>query len=155
MPPRSTSIPRLPCSSKNGARSFRKELTYFNTEIQTTYTRSINDPILAAKLTGRFGATNVAYIGARDNTSPLLLPFEEGSSLLSAGKSFFNILRLKHNFANGSHIGALATDRRLDHGGAGSTLGLDGALRFWDKYRLTGQIVASRSKEPVDGALST
>ena len=133
---------------------FQEGSDLFDTEIQTVYTRSINDPILAGKLTGRIGATNVAYIGARDNTSPLLLPFEEESQLLSAGKSVSNILRLQHNFANNSYFGALVTDRRLDIGGAGSTAGIDGALRFWSKYILTAQFVASRSAEPVDEALS-
>ena len=52
---------------------FQEGADLFNTEIQTVYTRSINDPIVANKLTGRFGSTNVAYIGARDNTSPLML----------------------------------------------------------------------------------
>ena len=133
---------------------FQEGADLFNTEIQTVYTRSINDPILASKLTGRFGATNVAFIGARDNTSPLLLPFEESSSLLSAGKSVSNILRVQHNFPDNSYVGALMTDRRLDEGGAGSTIGVDGALRLWKKYRLEGQFVVSRTAEPNAAALS-
>ena len=133
---------------------FQEGADLFNTEIQTVYTRPINDPIVANKLTGRFGSTNVAYIGARDNTSPLLLPFEESSSLLSVGKSVSNILRVQHNFPNNSYFGALVTDRRLDEGGAGSTIGVDGALRFWKNYRLEGQFVASRTAEPDDADLS-
>ena len=133
---------------------FQEGADLFNTEIQTVYTRSINDPIVANKLTGRFGATNVAYIGARDNTSPLMLPFEESSSLLSAGKSVSNILRVQHNFPDNSYIGALVTDRRLDEGGAGSTIGIDGTLRFWKNYRLEGQFVVSRTAEPDDAGLS-
>ncbi len=133
---------------------FQEGADLFNTEIQTVYTRSINDPIFASKLTGRFGATNVGYIGARDNTSPLFLPFEENSSLLRAGKSVSNILRVQHNFPDNSYLGALVTDRRLDEGGAGTTIGIDGALRFWKNYRLEGQFVASRTAEPNDAALS-
>lgn len=133
---------------------FQEGADLFNTEIQTVYTRSINDPILANKLTGRFGSTNVAYIGARDNTSPLLLPFEESSSLVSAGKSFSNILRIQHNLPNNSYLGGLVTDRRLDEGGAGTTVGVDGTLRFWKNYRLQGQFVASRTAEPDDAGLS-
>lgn len=74
---------------------FQEGAGLFDTEIQTVYTRSINDPVSAAKLTGRFGNTDVAYIGARDNTSPLMLPFEESSELLQSGKSWSNILRIK------------------------------------------------------------
>ncbi len=129
---------------------FQEGSDLFRTEIQTVYTRSINDPIVASKLTGRWGDTDVAYIGARDNTSPLLLPFEEESRLLSAGKSVSNILRIKHNFPGNSYFGALLTDRRLDIGGAGSTIGVDGQVRFFKKYRLGGQLVASRTSESID-----
>ena len=133
---------------------FQEGSDLFNTEIQTVYTRSINDPILASKMTGRFGKTNVAYIGARDNTSPLLLPFEERSELLSAGKSFSNIVRVMHNFENNSYIGGLVTDRRLDDGGGGSTFSLDASLRFLTKYRLNAQWVGSRTQEMRNEELS-
>ncbi len=133
---------------------FQEGAGLFDTEIQTVYTRSINDPISAAKLTSRFGATDIAYIGARDNTSPLMVPFEEESQLLESGRSFSNILRIKHNLGIDSFIGGLVTDRRLDKGGAGSTIGIDGAFRFWKKYSLSGQFVTSRSLEPVDPDLS-
>ncbi|MFQ5570952.1 MAG: DUF5916 domain-containing protein [Rhodothermales bacterium] len=133
---------------------FQEGSDLFRTPIQTVYTRSINDPIVANKLTGRFGGTNVAYIGARDNTSPLMLPFEESSRLVSAGKSFSNIARVQHNFPDNSYLGALITDRRLDGGGSGTTLGIDGAVRFWNNYRIEGQVVASRTAEPKDAGLS-
>ena len=133
---------------------FQEGSDLFRTELQTVYTRSINEPIAATKLTGRLGKTSVAYIGARDNQSPLLLPFEEESNLLSAGKSFSNIVRVKHSLGQNKYIGALATDRRLDRGGAGSTVGIDGSVRFLEKYILTGQFVTSRSAEPTDTELS-
>ena len=133
---------------------FQEGAGLFDTEIQTVYTRSINDPVTAAKLTGRFGQTDVAYIGARDNTSPLMLPFEESSELLQSGKSVSNILRIRHNFGNDAFVGAILTDRRLDQGGSGSTVTLDGSVRFWQKYRFSGQLAASRSKEPMDAVLS-
>lgn len=133
---------------------FQEGSDLFNTGIQTVYTRSINDPIVASKLTGRFGSTSVAYIGARDNTSPLLLPFEEESDLVQAGKSFSNILRVTHSFSDNAYLGTLATDRRLDGGGAGSTIGVDGSLRLWKNYKLDGQFVVSRTAEANDAALS-
>ena len=133
---------------------FQEGSDLFNTEIRTVYTRSINDPIVASKLTSRWGSTDVAYIGARDNTSPLLMPFEEESRLLSAGKSISNILRVRHNFADDSYVGALVTDRRLDIGGGGSTFGLDSQIRLFKKYVLSAQLVASRTIEPTDEALS-
>lgn len=133
---------------------FQEGSDLFRTFLETVYTRSINDPIVASKLTGRFGNTNVAYIGARDINTPLLLPFEESSSLVRGGKSISNIVRLQQNFENNSFIGALVTDRRLEAGGSGSTVGLDGAVRFLKKYTLEGQFVTSFTDEANDPGLS-
>ncbi len=133
---------------------FQEGSGLFDSEIQTVYTRSINDPIGAAKVTGRFGTVDVAYIGARDNNSPLLLPFEEESHLLEGGRSVSNILRLRHNFNNDSFIGALLTDRRLDEGGSGSTVSLDAATRFLKKYILNAQVVYSKNVELDDEQMS-
>lgn len=133
---------------------FQEGSDLFQTSMQTVYTRSINDPIVANKLTGRFGNTSIGYIGARDNESPVLLPFEESSRLVSGGKSVSNILRVRQSFANSSFIGALVTDRRLDAGGAGSTFGLDGSIRFLTNYTFEFQAVASRTAEMNDESLS-
>lgn len=133
---------------------FQEGSELFSTNISTVYTRSINNPIAATKLTGRFGQTSVGYIGARDNDSPILVPFEESSELASGGKSFSNILRVQHNFEDNSYIGALATDRRLEAGGSGSTFGVDGAWRFLTKYTLEAQFVGSYTEEPNDPSLS-
>jgi len=133
---------------------FQEGAELFMTNIRTVYTRSINEPIVAGKLTGRWGNTDIAYIGARDETSPLLMPFEESSRLLSAGRSVSNILRIKQNLPGNSYIGALLTDRRLDIGGAGSTIGIDGQLRFLGNYRLSAQVVASLTTEANNEALS-
>ncbi|MXX97690.1 MAG: carbohydrate binding family 9 domain-containing protein [Rhodothermaceae bacterium] len=133
---------------------FQEGSGLFDTDIQTVYTRSINDPIGAAKLTGRFGSVDVAYIGARDNNSPLLLPFEEESRVLEGGRSVSNILRVRHNFNNDSFVGALVTDRRLDEGGSGSTVSVDAAARILQKYTLSGQFVYSNSVESTDEELS-
>jgi len=129
---------------------FQEGSDLFQTSIQTVYTRSINDPIVANKLTGRFGNLSIGYIGARDNESPVLLPFEESSRLISGGKSFSNIIRARQSFSNSSFIGALVTDRRLDAGGSGSTFSLDGSIRFLTNYTVSFQAVASRTIEATD-----
>ncbi len=134
---------------------FQEGSDLFRTFVNSVYTRSINDPIAAAKVTGRFGRTSIGYINGRDNTSAMLLPFEEGSRVLGdVGKSFTNIVRAQHNFPDNSYIGALVTDRRLDEGGAGSTFGVDGVYRFLKYYQVEAQLVASRTAEPTDSVLS-
>jgi len=134
---------------------FQEGADLFDTEINAVYTRSINDPIAASKLSGRFGDWTVGYIGARDNTSPILMPFEEGSALVSGGKSVSNIFRARRSFENNSFIAAMATDRRMDEGGAGSVFGVDGSIRFLTKYNFSWQALASRTSELNDATLSS
>ena len=134
---------------------FQEGADLFQTQIDAVYTRSINDPIAASKLSGRFGDWTVGYIGARDNTSPILLPFEEGSALVSGGKSVSNIFRARRSFENSSFVAAMVTDRRMDDGGSGSVVGVDGSLRFLQQYSFRWQLLASHTQELNDATLST
>lgn len=118
------------------------------------YTRSINDPVVAAKLTGRMNRTSLAYVGARDEHSPIVIPFEERSAILQAGRSTSNVLRLKRTFLENSYVGGLLTDRRLDGGGAGTVVGVDGILRFSKNYQFEGQALFSRTQEPNNTGLT-
>lgn len=134
---------------------FQEGNDLFNLWQNAFYSRMINDPIFAAKLTGRMNRTSIAYIGGRDEHSPIILPFEERSAFLQAGKSTSNILRIKQTFLQDSYLGGLITDRRLDGGGSGTVVGLDGLLRFWKNYRIEAQTLFSRTKEPQNSTLNT
>ena len=106
---------------------FQEGSDLFNTPgQQTVYTRSINNPVAAAKVTGRAGQTSYSYVGGLDEDSPIILPFEEQSRFVQAGESYSNLLRVKQNFGTNSYVGGLITDRRFtDSNGAGSTFGVD------------------------------
>ena len=97
---------------------FQEGSDLFGTNVRTFYTRTINNPQGAARLTGRWGRTSIAYIGARDRDTPVIIPFEEQSEFIQAGKSVSNILRVKRTLLENSHVGLMATDRRLDDGGS-------------------------------------
>ena len=64
-----------------------------------------------------------------------------------------NIVRVRRNLYSDSYVGGLVTDRRAD-GGAGTTLGADAMLRFAKNYIIEAQLVASRTREPEDPALT-
>jgi hypothetical protein len=96
----------------------------------------------------------VAYLGARDDNSPILLPFQERSFVGQAGKSFTNIGRFRQTFLQDSYVGALVTDRRLDDGGSGSVAGVDGTFRFLKNYQLEYQALGSHTREPNDPLLT-
>ena len=53
----------------------------FNTYFNAVYTRSINDPTVAGKLTGRSGQYSFALLSALDRSTAIILPFEEHSRL--------------------------------------------------------------------------
>ncbi|MFN2317510.1 MAG: DUF5916 domain-containing protein [Gemmatimonadales bacterium] len=126
---------------------FQEGSDLFSTRINAVYTRSINNPIAAGKLIGRMGRTTVAYLGARDDHSPLLVPFEERSVSGLAGKSVSNVLRFRQTFGRNSYLGALVTDRRMDGGGSGSVVGIDGMVGFGGVYSVNYQVLGSHTAE--------
>jgi len=129
---------------------FQEGADLFGTWFEAVYTRSINDPSLAGKLTGRSGGTSYALLTARDEHSPIVVPFEERSRLVLNGESLSNILRVKHDLGDQTHIGLLATDRRYDGGGSGSVAGLDTRVRFDKMHQVELQALASFTEEPDD-----
>ncbi len=145
---------------------FQRGSNLFDSWINAIYTRSINDPYVAAKVTARRGPYELLLLSAQDERSPFILPFEESSRILLGDESLSNILRLRRSFASGSFIGAMLTDRRHGadfdkHGlrvptdsGSGTVGGLDWSLRFADNWAWECQVLASHTEEPVDSQLT-
>jgi hypothetical protein len=133
---------------------FQEGYELFSTPFNAVYTRSINDPLVAAKFVGRMPRTSIAYLGGRDLHSPIVLPFEERGEVLMTGKSTSNIVRAKHTFGDDSFIGGLLTNRILDGSGSGSLGGIDGRLRLTKRYNIQYQVLLSHIMEPKDSALT-
>lgn len=131
---------------------FQEGMNLYQTPLNVFYSRSINSPAAAVKLTGRAGSTSVGYIGARDELTPFIVPFGESSATVQAGRSLTNVVRVQNN-RGASHVGALVTDRRLDGGGSGTTVSADLRQRFGEMYTLEAQLVMSHTREPDDPAL--
>jgi hypothetical protein len=83
---------------------FQEGMDLYMTPLDVFYSRSINAPQAATKLTGRAGRTSIGYVGARDEHTPFVVPFEEETAVLQAGRSFTNVLRVQHNLGS-SHVG--------------------------------------------------
>ena len=116
--------------------------------INLFYSRTINDPSIAAKYTGKIGKTSYGIISARDESSLLLLPFEETSSVVTMGKSTSNIIRAKRMIGgNGGSIGAILTNRVFDNAGDMTTGGIDFHYHPGDNYHLTLHATASIHNE--------
>lgn len=125
----------------------------FLTPIEAVYTRSINDPLVVGKLSGKIGNTYVGYMLGYDEHSPFIVPLEEKSeSFPSNRKSVSNILRLKKDLKGESYIGMVATDREMEDA-YNRVYGLDTKLKFMKNYYVTGQILGYSTKELNDTLL--
>ncbi|HRS02412.1 MAG TPA: DUF5916 domain-containing protein, partial [Bacteroidota bacterium] len=135
---------------------FQEAGDLLQSRFNTIYTRSINDPLYGARVTGRFNKSSLAIISAYDEYSPLIVPQEEHSYSLygGAGKSLINILRYKQTIYENSYIGAIVTDRRFEDNGAGTLLSLDGSLRFVDNYYFKFQYANSYTSNVNDSVLN-
>ncbi|MGB9696217.1 MAG: DUF5916 domain-containing protein [Ignavibacteria bacterium] len=128
----------------------------FATPFNIVYTRSINNPLYAFKVTGKFGDYEIGFISAYDKKTPFILPFEEFSDyLLTVRQSFANVFRVKKSLWKDSYIGLILTDREVrsenktlfDIDGMNRVYGLDGKVRFLKHYAFQFQIVNADTKE--------
>ncbi len=127
---------------------FQEGNDLFRTMFNSFYTRMVNDPELASKGTARWDKTSVAYMAARDEHSPYIIPTAERSYSAPMGRSTVNVLRGLHSLGNNSQVGFMATDRRYDGGGSGTILSADANIRLARTYSWATQYVWSRSAEP-------
>ncbi len=129
---------------------FQEGSDLYQTWISTIYTRSINNPDVAGKVTGQTGSTSYLYFVARDDNAGLIVPGEEGSDFYEADNAVSNIARVRQAYGTGSFVGALGTDRRMtgDLEGSGSVVSVDGRHRFDDKWQIEYQLAGSHVDEP-------
>jgi len=118
------------------------------------YTRMINDPSVAGKLTQRSDRSAFIYLAGYDEETPLIIPLEQRSELAAPGKSLSNILRARRTIGRASHVAAVVTDRRYDIGGSGTAGGVDALFRFAQNYRIQMQFLGSFNREPDDTTLT-
>ncbi|TFB13834.1 hypothetical protein E3V33_00695 [Candidatus Marinimicrobia bacterium MT.SAG.4] len=134
---------------------FQEGSDLFKSWYNIVYTRTLNDPSFATKFTNRTNKVSYAYIGAVDEKSPLIIPGEEGSHIITdLGKSYSNILRVRRSFNDDSYFGLFAVDRRIEGGGSGSNLSFDSNIRFKKIYNVELQGVFSNTSEVNDTTLS-
>ncbi len=129
---------------------FQEGADLFRTLFNSFYTRTINNPEFAGKMTIRKGKTSIGYLVARDENTPIMIPSEEFSVQWLGEKSTTNVFRVRQSIGRGSQVGVIATDRRLEGDGSGSVLATDGRLQFTRSLSLAYQAVLSHTDEPDD-----
>ncbi len=106
----------------------------FNMPERLVYTRSIGNPVGAAKMSGKVGGTTVAYIGAVDESS-------------SGDDPIVNLIRIRRDVGASSTVGAVYTDRTTPGQSFNRVAGADGRFVFARRYTVNVMAAAS-----ADGA---
>lgn len=123
------------------------------------YTRSINNPLFATKVTGSTGKFSFGYLNAMDENTPFVIPMEERSFVLPSSKySLANILRLKYDLRSENYIAGLITDRETstdtsfttNFTGYSRSIGIDFRFNFLKNFYLGGQVTGFATREISD-----
>jgi hypothetical protein len=131
---------------------FLEGADYFNTPIDAVFTRTIADPDVAAKLTGKRGNHTFGAFAAQDAITNLLFPGPFGSDATSLDQDNTSFVgRYSYGFGKASYIGALLTTRDGDdyynHVG-----GFDVRWRINDQHSIKAQYLQSDTQYPDDVA---
>ena len=126
-----------------------------DTDLDSVYTRSINNPLNAIKFINQSDKTSSLFMRAQDTDSPYLAGGLYQSYSGNAGKSEVSILRSVRNYENQSNIGLLLTNRDYHRGGHGRLVEVDANIRFQELYRLQLDFAKSYTQESNDNFLET
>lgn len=110
----------------------------FNMPKRLVYTRSIVNPVGAAKVSGKVGGLQVAYLGAVDEVSS------------GASNPIVNLMRVRGDVGQSSSIGAVYTDRTEPGVDFNRVLGADARFVLGGRYTL--EVLAAGSADGVSGA---
>ena len=137
----------------------------FDSPLQPFYSRTIIDPDLAAKLTGKIGKDSFGLLVASDN-APGNYSKDEREDLRECQQSrltgdpnrrcfieefldknaLFSVLRLKHDIGKNNNVGFFATSRIFPHN-RNFVGGFDGTFKLDPKTVLTFQVLGTHSRK--------
>jgi hypothetical protein len=124
---------------------------YFATPIDAVFTRTVADPDVGAKLTGRSPTSSYGLLLAEDAVTALLFPGPLNSSnhVLDQSNRVF-VGRYAHAFGdNASTVGVLMTSRSGDDY-RNETAGVDGRFRISDRHSVRFQFLDSETQYPEE-----
>lgn len=135
----------------------------FDSPLQPFYSRTIIDPDLAAKVTGKVGKNSFGLLVASDN-APGNYSEDERGELLNCQRlrelnpnrrcgieefidknAYFGVLRLKRDFGAANNVGFFATARTFPKN-RNFTGGFDGTFRFNPKTVMTFQVLGTHTR---------
>ncbi|MCU1227671.1 MAG: hypothetical protein JWO97_555, partial [Acidobacteria bacterium] len=128
---------------------FLEGFDLFDTPIQVAYTRTITAPRWGVRSTGKFGSSAYTLLVSQDGGGGLvILPGPLGNDFAEQDfRSLATIGRVRHDIG-ASFVGAVLTDRELQHGGHNRVFGPDFQWRPNDSDAVTGELLFSQTKNP-------
>lgn len=125
----------------------------FQNQVQTFYSRTINNPIGGARVIGKSGSFSFSYLAAADRNTPYIVPGEERSDFVESDvRSFSNVARGRYDFGNESYVGGMVTTRNST-GAHNFTGGVDWNYKFMGNNSIHGEVFLSDTKELTDPGL--
>ncbi|MEJ2298627.1 MAG: DUF5916 domain-containing protein [Woeseiaceae bacterium] len=128
---------------------FLEGADYFSTPVRAVFTRSVADPSIGAKLTGKRGNNTFGAFIAQDDRTDLIFPSATGSDSESLAQENTALVgRYSRNFGDASALGALLTARVGDdyHNTVG---GFDLRWKLTDQHRVQAQYLRSDTEYPM------
>ena len=124
----------------------------FDSPLSPFYSRTIIDPDLAAKLTGKIGKNSFGLLVASDNAPGNYSLDERNDPLTPPSREFldknayFGVLRLKHDIGSQNNIGFFGTARVFPKN-RNFTSGFDGTFKLNPKTVLKFQVLGTHSRK--------
>jgi hypothetical protein len=128
---------------------FLEGADYFRTPIRAVFTRTVADPSVGAKLTGKRDKNTFGVFAARDEVTNLLFPGPFGSDTTTLQQENTTFVgRYSRSFGDASSVGALLTVRDGDdyHNHVG---GLDLNWKISDQHSVQLQYLQSDTEYPA------
>ncbi len=114
------------------------------------YSRSINNPLAAGRITGKAGNLSFLYLSAYDRNTIIVVPGEERSNTVSTNlNSLANIGRLRYDFGDEIYIGALLLGRNFEDA-HNYLVGFDWNYKFLENWYFSGEGFLTQTNELND-----
>lgn len=121
---------------------------FFKSSFNVLHTRTLRDPGLGLKLSGKEGSHTIGAYLVQDTLTNLIFPGSQGSRQTSLNMdNTAVVLRYKKDFGPRYTLGAYLTNRQGDEY-HNRVVGADGSLRFNPQNRLDFQFLASQTDYP-------
>lgn len=133
---------------------FLEGADFFLTPFQAVFTRTVVDPDAGVKVTGKEGANTVGVFAARDATTSILIPSNQGSANdVLAQESYAAVARYRRDLGPTSYVGGLMTSRS---GGDyhNRVFGVDGVYQLNPSNGVRFQYLTSSTEYPNALALA-